>query len=105
MAKSKKTVELHGKVKGTKRLRLRKEPSLEAEVLMLLENEELLIDSKGANNSTEAFYKVCVLGLDGKVCNEGYVMKDYVETFKVTKSEPVPAEETPMEEVKEPEGE
>ena len=88
-SKNKKSVELHGKVKGTKFLRLREAPSLESKCLTLLQNEELLIDKKGANNEAEKFYKVSVLGLDGKVCNHGYVMKEFVETFEVEKKEKV----------------
>lgn len=84
--KTKKSVELHGKVKDCKFLRLRKEPSFDAECLALLSSEELLIDKK---NSTNDFYKVAVLGLDEKTCNEGYVSKSYVETFEVKKAEPV----------------
>ena len=87
--KTKKTVELHGKVTGTKFLRLREAPSLDSKCLMLLQNEELLIDKKGANNDTEKFYKVSVLGLDGKVCNSGYAMKEFIETFEVEKKEKV----------------
>lgn len=96
--KTKKSVELHGKVKDCKFLRLRKEPSFDAECLALLSSEELLIDKK---NSTNDFYKVAVLGLDGKTCNEGYVSKNYVETFEVKKAEPVleeHREEVPVEE-------
>ena len=97
--KTKKSVELHGKVTGTKFLRLREGPSLESKCLMLLQNEELLIDKKGANDEAEKFYKVSVLGLDGKVCANGYVMKDFVETFEVKKAEPVLEEESKAEPV------
>lgn len=115
--KTKKTVELYGKVTGTKFLRLREAPSLDSKCLTLLQNEELLIDKKGANDETEKFYKVSVLGLDGKICNNGYVMKEFVETFEVEKKEKVEEPEVvdepvvtveealPLEEKKESEGE
>lgn len=83
--KTKKSVELHGKVKGCRFLRLRSEPSLEAQCLTLLSDHEFLIDKK---NSTKDFYKVVVIGLDGKLYEEGYVCKDYVDTFEVKKAEP-----------------
>lgn len=97
--KTKKTVELHGKVTGTKFLRLREAPSLDSKCLMLLQNEELLIDKKGVNNDTEKFYKVSVLGLDGKVCNSGYAMKEFIETFEVENKEKVEEPAVPVEEV------
>lgn len=111
--KSKSNFELHGKVKDTKFLRLREQPSLESKCLMILSSEELLIDKKSANNKSEEFYKVCVLGESNKVCAEGYVMKKFVETFKVDvapveehNEELPPVEEAAQsEEVKESEGE